>query len=45
MQQFYFPVTPLFIDNTNKGFIFHINYWFGIGLVNLLFLSYTLRSK
>jgi hypothetical protein len=41
---FYFHNIPLFIDNTAKGLIFHVNNWFGIEFVNLLLLSYTFRS-
>jgi hypothetical protein len=40
----HFPNTPMFIANTAKGFVFHINNWFHIEFMNLLFLSYTSRS-
>jgi hypothetical protein len=41
---FYFPNTLLFIDNTAKGFIYHLNNWFDIKFLNSLLLNYTPKS-
>jgi hypothetical protein len=36
-----YATTPLFfIDNTAKGFLYHVNKWLGIKSMNLLLLSY-----
>jgi hypothetical protein len=42
--QLYFPNDLLFIDNTAKGFIYHVNNWIGIASMTFLILSYISRS-